>query len=154
MAGQSVAFANRGFIYADIGGQVSPTTALGVVKDVEITMSAEHVPLYGWGSIARQAVAKHSFKIPTKVGYVKWNPSTSAFPMVIHGGAAAGWSTGDTNVVNLYAIKAVFAFEDGQTLTGTIHNIFFPDLPIKASEGQWIRIDVSGEGASADWAAA
>jgi hypothetical protein len=153
---QSIVFANRGVIYADYGGTAIPTTQLGVVKDVEITVSAEHVPLYGWGSIARQGVAKHSLKIPVKVGYVKWNPyvatGATPFPMGIFGGTTVGWGASDTNVVPLFAIKAVFTFEDGQVLTGTIHNIFFPDLPLKASEGQWVRIDVSGEGATASWA--
>jgi hypothetical protein len=156
MAGTSTAFANRGKLYYDTGGNVAaPATEIAIVKDVEITTSAEHVPLYGWGSIARQAVAKHSLKIAVKIGFVKWNPAIvsgagATLPFGIYG-ATPGYSINDTNTVNLYSIKATFTFEDGQVLTGVIHNVFFPDFPIKASEGQWVRLDLSGEGASADW---
>jgi len=140
-SGATTAFANRGTL--SVGG-----TALAIVKDVEITVSAEHVPLYGWGSIIRQGVAKHSLKVAVKIGYMKWNPSTTAFPVTIHGATITSGGAGDTNTVTLFAIVGVFTFEDGQTLTATISNVFFPDFPIKASEGQWIKMDLSGEGST------
>lgn len=150
MATEAVGFANRGVITVGGTGGVKPTTAtLGVVKDVEITLSAEHVPLYGWGSIKRQGVAKHSMKVAVKVGWVKFDPvkttgwqfSWGAIP-----GADATGSITDSNLVHLFDITATFTMEDGQILKATITDVFFPDFPLKASEGQWIRIDMSGEG--------
>lgn len=149
-AGATTAFANRGTLFLDASpaGATTPTTALTILKDVEITVSAEHVPLYGWGSIIRQGVAKHSLKVAVKIGYAKWDPSTTAFPITIHGAACTSGGAGDTNTVTLFAVKGVFTFEDGQTLTATIQNIFFPDFSIKATEGQWIKMDLTGEGST------
>ena len=43
-------------------------------------------------------------------------------------------------------MNALFTFEDGTKLNAEITDVFFPDLPMKASEGQWVRLDMSGEG--------
>jgi len=149
-SGATIAFANRAKLYLDASpaGATTPTTELTICKDVEITVSAEHVPLYGWGSIIRQGVAKHSLKVAIKIGYMKWNPGTTAFPVTIFGATCTSGGAGDTNVVTQFALKGVFTFEDGQTLTATIQNIFFPDFSIKGSEGQWIKMDLSGEGST------
>ena len=149
-SGATTAFANRGKLYLDASpaGVTTPTTELTILKDVEITVTAEHVPLYGWGSIIRQGVAKHSLKVAVKIGYVKWNPGTAAFPVTIHGATCTSGGAGDTNTVTLFAVKGVFTFEDGQTLTATIQNVYFPDFSIKATEGQWIKMDLTGEGST------
>lgn len=139
MAGATIAFANRGTI--TISGETAPQ----VIKDVEITISAEHVPLYGWGSILRQAVAKHSLKVGVKIGYVKFDPLKSGFPFSIYCTAGA---MRDTNAVPTYTVEGLFTFEDSQVLRCTISGVYFPDMPFKASEGQWIRLDLSGEGST------
>jgi len=133
----SVAFANRGTI--TITGETTPE----VIKDVEITISAEHVPLYGWGSILRQGVAKHSLKVSVKIGYVKFSPVKTGFPYNIY--CSSGTLT-DSNAVPEYTVVGVFTFEDAQILRCTITGVYFPDMPFKASEGQWIRLDLTGEG--------
>jgi hypothetical protein len=148
-------FANRGTITpGGPSGLVPTAVSLGVVKDVELTVSAEHVPLYGWGSILRQGIAKHSLKVAVKIGYCKFNPVCSG------GGTAAEWffSIGaspnvipdgtivDTNAVHLFDVDAEFVGEDGVKLHALITDVYYPDLPLKASEGQWVRIDMSGEG--------
>ena len=153
----SVAFANRGVItVAGTGGTVPTVVTLAVVKDVEITWSAEHVPLYGWGSIRRQGVAKHSEKVGVKIGYMKFNPTVTAgwqFHMLSTVSTAGVWTapTGvvtDSNAVRTFTLTAQFMMEDGTKMLGTISEVFFPDLPFKASEGQWVRVDMSGEGAT------
>ena len=140
------AFANRGTI--SVGG-----ATLAVVKDIEITTSAEHVNLYGWGSIRRQAVAKHSAKIAVKIGYMKFDPVIST------GFQFLAWSTGgtngtifDTNTVTTYTVLAQFTFEPTATvvtdqhLHASITNVYFPNFPLKMSEGQWMKVDMTGEG--------
>jgi len=148
-------FANRGTITVGGSGTVPgtlPTTqSCGVVKDVEITVSAEYVPLYGWGSTIRQGIAKHSLKVAVKIGWVKFDPSVSAGWIFAIGAAPNVASDGtftDTNVPHVFDVVVEFTFEDGTHLTGTINDVFFPDLPIKASEGQWIKLDFSGEGST------
>ena len=139
------------------GASGTPSTfAFAVVKDVEITVSADHVPLWGWGSIFRVAVAKHQQKVPVKVGSMKFNPggwagSSLAWWAYITDPVAGSGTNVDTNTVKLFNIKATFTFEDGQILSGTVYNVYFPNLPIRASEGQWIKLDMSGEGAYILW---
>lgn len=139
-SGPAVAFANMATL--SVGG-----TALAVIKDVEVTLSAEHVPLFGWGSILRQGVAKHSFKVGVKVGWCKFDPGTGAFPNTIFTTAGA---VNDTNVVTVFEIVGVFNFMDNTTGTQlirmTVSGVYFPEYPIKASEGQWLRVDLSGTG--------
>lgn len=152
---QAVCFANRGTVTI-VGSNATPTsTTFAVVKDVELTLSADHVPLYGWGSIQRVAVAKHQQKVQVKVGSMKFNPSLStgtvAWWSYISNPSSGGTTNEDTNVVKLFTITANFVFEDGQTLTGTVYNVYFPNLPLRASEGQWVKLDMSGEGAYVTW---
>lgn len=155
---QSVAFANRGKV--SIAG-VSGTPAakyFAVVKDVELTVSADHVPLYGWGSIQRVAVAKHQQKVSVKIGSMKFNPDAGAGSSIpwwsfLTNPTSGGYTNEDTNTVKLFNIEAYFTFEDGQVLHGTIYNLYIPSLPFRASEGQWIKLDITGEGASVLWAA-
>lgn len=154
---QTVAFANRGVvkIKGETGGPTQLTFA--VVKDVELTVSAEHVPLYGWGSIQRVAVAKHTEKVSVKIGSMKFNPAVSGGSTVawwswITAPSDGGATNTDTNVVKLFEVEATFTFEDGQILKGTVHDVYFPSLPFRASEGQWVKLDVTGEGAYVAWA--
>lgn len=151
----SFAFANKGVITI-AGTTTYPTVAtIGVVKDVEITVSAEHVNLYGWGSILRQAVAKHSAKVAVKVGYMKIDPAATATAgwqfFILNPTTATATTSGaleDINTVKLFTIIADFVFESGVTLRGTVSNVYFPNFPLKAAEGQWVKCDMTGEGST------
>jgi hypothetical protein len=158
---QCAAFANRGkVLIAGVGGTPA-SFAFAVVKDVELTVSAEHVPLYGWGSIYRAYVAKHTEKVSVKVGSMKFNPaatgaSSAWWSYVTNPSGAASKVSGaneDTTIVKLFNIDAYFTFEDGQILHGVVYNVYFPSIPFRASEGQWVKLDVTGEGSSVDWLA-
>lgn len=143
-------FANRGVLTVGGPSGTFPTTeTVGVVKDVEVTLTAEHVPLFGWGSILRQGVAKHSFKVNVKIGWCKFDPvKTTGWQwsyMSAPGVAPTGALT-DTNLTHLFDVTATFTMEDAQILKFTITGVYFPELPFKASEGQWIRVDMSGVG--------
>lgn len=154
---QTVAFANRGTVrIAGVGGTPS-AQYFAVVKDVELNVSADHVPLWGWGSIFRVAVAKHQQKVQIKVGSMKFNPGVGTGASLpwwsyITDPTSGGTGNLDTNTVKLFDIDAYFTFEDGQVLHGTVKNVYFPSLPFRANEGQWVKLDVSGEGASVIWA--
>ena len=150
----SFAFANKGTItiagIAVPGGAYPTVVTLGVVKDVEVTVSAEHVNLYGWGSIKRQGVAKHSAKVSVKVGYMKLDPVyTTGFQFYILNPTATTTADGnltDSNAVKLFTVTANFLFESGVNLLGTVSNVYFPNFPLKAAEGQWVKCDMTGEG--------
>jgi len=150
----SFAFANKGIIkvtgQAVPGGAYPLVITLGVVKDVELTVSAEHVNLYGWGSIKRQGVMKHSAKVTVKVGYMKLDPVyTTGFQFYILNPTAVTTADGnltDSNLVKLFTVAADFVFESGTTARGTVSNVYFPNFPLKAAEGQWVKCDMVGEG--------
>jgi hypothetical protein len=147
----TTAFANRGTVNIVGVGGTPASSAFAVVKDVEITVSADHINLYGWGSICRVGVAKHQQKVAVKIGSMKFNPSVS--------GASVGWwtylidplsGTGnnvDTNTVKLFNIDAYFTFENTDILHCTVYDVYFPNFPLKANEGQWVKLDMTGEGA-------
>jgi len=150
------AFANTGTIAVNVGGAVTGAAVLGVVKDVEITVSAEHVNLYGWGSILRQAVAKHSAKVSVKIGYMKVDPViTTGFQFsMLHPGTADGAFL-DSNTVQLFCIEGLFVFQPDSTgspalqhLHAKVENVYFPNFPLKMAEGQWMKVDMTGEGST------
>lgn len=151
-------FANKGEI--NIAGENDTPAALGgtglaVVKDIEIDASSEHVPLWGWGSIRRVAVARHSGKVSVKIGYMKFNPAAStilAYIMNPLGTSAGAMEYTNVNDVKLFVVTFKITNEDGDVLTGTVHDVYFPGFPMKASEGQWMKMDLSGEGSYISWA--
>jgi len=148
-------FANKGTLaIAGVGGTPASIT-VGVVKDVEISVSADHVPLYGWGSIKRQGVARHSLKVGVKIGFAKFAPLTTAvgstpiwFPFYVLSptDGVVTSAVNDVNTVKLFDVTVVLTGEDAGTLTIVAKNVYFPNFPLKASEGQWIRVDMDGEG--------
>jgi hypothetical protein len=149
---ESTFFANKGTItVAGASGSPSVVT-LAVVKDVEIVMSAEHVPLYGWGSVKRVAVAKHSAKVSVKIGFAKFSPAVSGsgaspwFPFWILNATAGTGTLSDSNTVKTFTVTANFISEDGENLLATIANVYFPNFPLKMTEGTWMRVDLDGEG--------
>jgi len=152
------AFANRGTISLSSSAP-SVSVTLGVVKDIEITVSAEHVNLYGWGSIKRQAVAKHSAKVAVKIGYVKFDPIKTTGWQMLAWSQTNGTTPGtagtlvDTNYVPLFTVVGLFQFEAGvsgspaeQKLYATVSGVYFPNFPLKTAEGQWMKVDMVGEG--------
>jgi len=151
----SFAFANKGVVTVAGTSTYPSVVTLGVVKDVELVVSAEHVPLYGWSSILRQAVAKHTAKASVKVGYMKIDPvATTAAGwqfFILNPTTATANTSGameDVNTVKLFTIVADFVFESGVTLRGTCSNTYFPNFPLKAAEGQWVKCDMTGEGST------
>jgi hypothetical protein len=147
----STIFANKGTVAVAGDGGTPVSETLYIVKDVEVTVSAEHVPLYGWGTIVRQAVARHSGKVGVRIGFAKFKPASGNWLFYINDpttgtGNIIASSTGDTNTVKLFDITVTFKNESDETLTATIQNVYFPNFPMKAPEGQWIKVDLDGEG--------
>jgi hypothetical protein len=142
-------FANVGVLTVSTG---TPVT-VAVVKDIEINVTAEHVPIYGFGNPTRVDVKRHSFKVPVKIKFAKFAPTVSTWWAfwILNPGVGDGTMATNNNV-QMFTLTATFTSSDGlQTLKGTVSNLYFEDLPIKASEGQWITVDLKGEGATVAW---
>lgn len=149
----STFFANKGVITV-AGGSGSPSSVtLAVVKDVEINCSAEHVPLYGWGTVKRIAIAKHTAKVSIKIGFAKFSPAVSGsgaspwFPFWIINPTAGTGTLSDTNTVKTFTVTVNLVNESGENLLATLTDVYFPNFPLKASEGTWVRVDLDGEAA-------
>jgi hypothetical protein len=156
--GATTYFANKGVLTVTGAGGATPTDqVIAIVKDVEINWSAEHVPLYGWGSIKRQAMARHSMKVDVKIGYMKFAPDASgaspwwAFYVISPSDADTSTGTEDTNSVKYFDITADFTGENGDTLSGKVTNVAFSNFPMKASEATWIKVDMDGQGDDIIW---
>ena len=147
----STFFANKGTVAVEGANGTPISESLFVVKDVEVTVSAEHVPLFGFGSIRRQAVARHTGKVGVKIGFAKFKPASTNWLFFIADPVSGSGSLTDVNDVKLFDVVVVFKNEAGtppanETLTATITDVYFPNFPMKAAEGQWIRLDLDGEG--------
>lgn len=154
----TVYFANKGTLTITGAGGATPTDqVIAIVKDVEINWQVETVPLYGWGSIKRQGMARHSLKVDVKVGYMKFAPDASgaspwwAFYVISPSDGNTSSGTEDTNTVKYFDIAANFTGENGDTFTGTVKNVAFNNFPMRASEAQWIKVDMSGQGDDIEW---
>ena len=98
---------------------------------------------------------KHSAKVSVKVGYMKVDTvatTTAGFQFFVLNPTTATANTSgaleDINTVKLFTIIADFVFDSGVTLRGTVSNVYFPNFPLKAAEGQWLKVDMTGEGST------
>ena len=147
IATESTFFANKGSIKVTGTGNSPAEFTLLVIKDVEITTSAEHVPLYGWGSIRRKAVARHTGKVGVRISHAKFLPKAANWLMYINDPVSGSGTLTDVNTVKTFTVVVTFENEAGETLTATVYEVYFPNFPLKASEGTWTRVDLDGEGA-------
>jgi hypothetical protein len=125
---------------------------LAVGKDIEITDGWEHVEAYGWGTVNRVGVAKHSRKVTVKIGWIKFAPKLAEwFPFYIGESAAGSGTPADTNAVTLFTITGLFQPLDSTgtvKLLRTVSSVYFPNFPMKAAEGQFVKVDLEGYGIS------
>jgi hypothetical protein len=154
-------FGNRGTILVQGTGATVPTgsTTLAVVKGVEINVTFEHVELYGFGSILRADVAKHTAKVEVKIKWAKFDPqtatstffpwwvidpagTTSPTPQLTLGGAQ------DTNVEKLFKVTAIWNGTGGKTITAVVDNVYFEGVPLPMPENDFVVMDMSGYGST------
>jgi hypothetical protein len=149
-------FGNRGTILIQGTGSTAPTssTVLAVVKGVEINVTFEHVELYGFGSINRADVAKHTSKIEVKIRWAKFDPSLTTstfFPYFIMNPSAATSPSGtieDTNVEKLFKVTAVWTGTGGRTFTAVVDSVYFEGVPFPMPENDFVVMDMSGYGST------
>ena len=149
-ATSSVYFANQGVITVAGASGTPAAVTLAVVKDVTVSVEWEHAEAYGWGTVQRVGVAKHTQKVSVKVGWIKFAPKLAEwFPFYIGDSAAGGGTLVDTNAVTLFTITAQFTPLDATgtvKLLRTVTGVYFPKFPITATEGQFMKVDMEGTG--------
>lgn len=129
--------------------------AVGVMQGVEIRAKYETVDLEGCGSIKRQGIATKKVR-PSVKGTVKkididllgdiLSPTRAKYT----GGTLT--EIEDTDLPSFFDVVAAVKDENGKTLTVTVHNVVFPDLPLLvASWGEYVEWELSGEGDDASF---
>ena len=144
-ATEDVYFANVGVI--TITSPVSATIA--IAKDIEATFKSDELIAYGFGSAEGQAKAKYNFRVSVKIGWIKFLPTVSVWwPYYITDPSAGTGALIDTNTVGLFTVTAKFKpLTSGNTiLLRTVTGVSFPKFPMKATENQWVKVDLDGEG--------
>lgn len=141
-------FANHAYVV--IADGVTEYT-VGILRNVEITLSWEHVPLYGMDSIKMQDIAKHSQKIEIKVKYAKFDPTLAEdfLQDIIHPGTSPDGSIEDTNYVKQLTLKAEIQSFDSTPLiyNVVVTGVYFESLPLmQLTENEWVARDFTGQG--------
>jgi hypothetical protein len=144
-AAEDVYFANVATIAV-----TSPVSAtIAIAKDVEATFESDEIIAYGFGSAVGQAKAKYNFRVNVKIGWLKFLPTVSTWwPLRITAPASGDGSVTDTNTVAQFTITAQFLpLTSGNTkLLRTVTGVVFPKFPMKATENQWVKMDLEGTG--------
>ena len=149
-------FGNRGTISVVGSLTTDPKLAalpeIAVVKGVEVNVTFEHVELYGFGTILRADVAKHTAKVEVKLRWARFNPSLATFwPYWIMNPTAttpASGSIEDTNIEKMFKVTAVFTGTNGRTMTMVIDNVYFEGIPFPMPENDFVVLDLSGYGSA------
>ena len=154
-AAATIYFANEATLAVE--GQTAsnpPSESLAVLKDVEVIAEWEHSELYGFGTTRRVGVCKHTAKCTVKFKYMKYLPTVSGatawFPMWMADatGATPTGVTVDTNTVRLFKITGVFAPQGSgnSKLQAVVESVYFPKFPLKATENEFVPVEMEGIG--------
>lgn len=118
---------------------------VGSLKQVTITVDAEHVELTSADTILREAVAKRNLSVPVTAGVAAFDPVI--IQEWLGGSGTAASSPTDDNTVAEFQIVGSITSESATTITATVTGLYFPSLPVMdAQEGQWIQHNYEGDG--------
>lgn len=144
-------FANSAELTISSGGSDVP---VGVLKEVTFTPQFEHVPLYGLGSVKRQAIAKHTFKVGIKAKYAMWDPEADYIAWsVLKGTNTTDEQTGVDDSAQYRSSVATFSisavlYDSKRTkkVTVTTTGVYFTSIPFGLTENEWVVRELEGEG--------
>jgi hypothetical protein len=148
-AAEDVYFANMGTITVTGPGGTPAVRTIAIAKDIEATFESEIATAYGFGSALIQARAKYNHKVTVKIGWLKFAPKVGEwFPFWITDPTSGGGTVVDTNTVALFSVVATFVplTSTNTSLIRTITSVSFPKFPMKATENQWVKMDLEGSG--------
>jgi hypothetical protein len=129
---------------------------VAILQDVEFSLEFEHVELYGMESILRQAVAKHSAKIPVTAKFGAWDPTKDYIMWGCMSGTNATTATVSINdssqfrnQESLYTLTATIRNWLGTaTMTATVYGVYFTGVPFKLAQHEFIMRDLKGTGSN------
>lgn len=115
------------------------------LKQVMVRLDGEHVELDSADTIFREDVAKTSLRVHVIVGFAAFD--TTLIKEWMGGDGAAASSPTDDNSVAKFDITGSVTSSDGTTITATIEDVHFPQVPVfDANESQWIQHNIEGDG--------
>ena len=148
-------FGNNGVISLVVtpyGGSAQSSEEIAAVQNIKISMDSEINEMYGMGTTARIAAAKHGVIINVSFEYLKVkSPDFYKYIIDATGGGLEYKEdgTGDTTGLASFDIMAAFTSEDGtNTKTLTVSNVVFKSFPLEASVGDWVKVNLEGTGSA------
>jgi hypothetical protein len=141
----------------DAAGTTFIDTAANVIvlKEVDFQGDFELIPLYGMDSIVRQDIVQTKLSVTVRARFAKFDgqilghiAQTENDGKDIDGAVAAGRTqivVKDTNTPNLFDIWATVS-NGSDSAKAKVTNVAFKNLPFKLPEGEWVELDLEGEG--------
>lgn len=125
---------------------------VGHLQNVEIRVESDHVELRDAGTNKRAAVGQHNIRVPVKAE-IKSIDADLLGDILSPSGSNYTAGTGtlstieDTAIPALFDVIATVDSDAGKTLTVTVRNVAFPNLPILiGTMGQWVSWNIEGVG--------
>ncbi|MFA6364213.1 hypothetical protein [Methanoregula sp.] len=136
-------FGNRGVITIDGASPVA------VFKGIEITPKYDVAKLYGGGSILRQDLARHTFRVEVKIKAAKFDTIVgTSFMYSILNPTTNDGTVLDTNAVKTFTVVATATGALGTICKQTVTGVYFESIPMGLPENDWWTPEFSGEGST------
>lgn len=120
---------------------------VGSLKQVTVTVEAEHVELTSADTILREDVAKRNLNVSVNAGVAAFD--TTIVQEWLGGDGPAATSPVDDNSVATFELVGTITSSDGTTIQATVSGLYFPSLPVMdAQEGNWVQHNYEGDGAT------
>ena len=139
-----------------IGGNTTYT--VGTLKNTELNAKWDLKPLYGIGSIKRQAIAKKDLVVDVRCKYAKFDGqligaimgNNTTADQDASGGASSGrtrYQITDTTTVQTFTLQGTVTAKNGSTtFDAYVTEVAFEGIPIVWPEGEWQNFDLVGQG--------
>lgn len=123
------------------------TIPVGSLKQVTITVEAEHIELTSADTILREDVAKRNLNVSVNAGVAAFDDTI--IQEWLGGDGTAATSPTDDNSVATFQLQGqvTSSASSPSTIDATVTGLYFPSLPVMdAQEGQWITHNYQGDG--------
>lgn len=123
-------------------------TYLGLLQEVEISVSKETSELMAAGSTFRQDVQQTEQAPEFSAEFMSWTPAGfRAVTGMTENGTTGTYELDDTYDVPQFDIVGEFTeVETGTTHTLTVKSVYLEDVPISGARDDWVSIDIEGAG--------
>lgn len=151
-SGTALQYVYKGPTLATSAGYYSDTTALSVLRGLEVNLGWEVQPLYGTDSILRVDEAKYQLSVELTAKYCKWNPDpTVDWGMNIIRPTGPTGAVEDTNTLYLGGVVFYAPGADGTVTEIVMGDVYFEGLPYPFPENDFIIRELKGHARSASF---